>query len=150
MIFDSIKNRKLYEGMHSGIKLGFDFIEKVINEGAEVGKYEIDGKNVYAMVQEYVGKENHEKFEAHKNYADIQFVLSGREIMESTKTEFCSPMNEYNPEKDVQHFTCNGLKTVIEAGENDFAIFFPDDVHKPGIRYAEGESIRKVVVKVKL
>lgn len=150
MIFDSIKNRKLYEVMHSGIKLGFDFIEKVINEGAEVGKYEIDGKNVYAMVQEYEGKENHEKFEAHKNYADIQFVLSGREIMESAKPEFCSPMNEYNPEKDVQHFTCNGLKTVIEAGENDFAIFFPDDVHKPGIRYAEGEIIRKVVVKVKL
>ena len=45
MIFDTLKNAELYYGCHEGFKKGFDFIKKVIAEGTEVGKYEIDGVN---------------------------------------------------------------------------------------------------------
>ena len=150
MIFDTWKNRALYEPLHPGFKLGFDFIAKVMAEGGEVGKYELDGKNVYAMIQEYQGKEDHEKFEGHRNYIDIQFILEGQEIMESANLDQTKSVTPYNPEKDVEFFNCQGLRTVMQAKTGDFAIFYPNDIHKPGIRYGQNGQVRKIVVKVRL
>ena len=147
MIFGNIKDKERYIGLHPAFRAAFEFMESAA--GKEVGKYEIDGKNLYAMVQEYVGKEPHEKFEAHKKYIDIQYIISGREIMESTALNMCGQMSDYNEVKDVQYYTCHGLKTKIQAGEGDFAIFYPEDVHKPGIKM-DDSIIKKVVVKILL
>ena len=56
MILDTMKNKELYYKLGEGFKKGFEFIEKCKAEGIEVGKYEIDGKNVFANVQEYNSK----------------------------------------------------------------------------------------------
>ena len=53
MILDNIKNKELYYKLGEGFKIGLDFIDKCRCEGIKVGKYELDGKNVYANVQEY-------------------------------------------------------------------------------------------------
>ena len=148
MIFDTLKNAELYYGCHDGFKKGFDFIKKVIADGTEVGKYEIDGKNVWASVQAYDPKEPHEKFEAHKNYIDIQFIVSGKEYMECAYIDNCELMTEYNPEKDVAFYTASGDKVRLDCEANTFAIYFPEDVHKPGIKLVDGVSVKKVVVKV--
>ena len=48
----------------------------------EVKRYDIDGDNLYATVSEYITKnEEDAKFEAHQKYIDIQYVISGKEIM---------------------------------------------------------------------
>lgn len=148
MIFDTLKNAELYYGCHAGFKAGFDFIKKVIAEGTEIGKYEIDEKNIWASVQSYDPKEDNEKFEAHKNYIDIQFIVSGREYMEYAAIKNCEQTDDYNAEKDVVHYKAVGDKAKLECEENTFAIFFPEDVHKPGIKLVEGVSVKKVVVKV--
>ena len=148
MIFDTLKNAELYYGCHEGFKAGFDFIKKVIAEDTEIGKYEIDGKKVWASVQAYDPKEDNEKFEAHKNYIDIQFIISGKEYMEYAYIDSCEAMDEYNPEKDVIHYRALGDKVKLECAENTFAIYFPEDVHKPGIKLVDGVSVKKVVVKV--
>ena len=148
MVVDNIKNKEIYYGLHPNFKKAFDFIEKALKENREVAKYEIDGKNVYAFIQEYEGKKPHEKFEGHKNYIDIQFIASGKEIMECAEIDGCKTMTEYNPEKDVAFYTCNGIRTKIEAKDGDFAIFFPNDIHKPGIKFADGIKVKKIVVKV--
>ena len=56
MIFDNIKNCKLYYGVNDGFEKAFDFIKKAVEENLEVGKYEIDGTNVYGLVQAYDSK----------------------------------------------------------------------------------------------
>ena len=101
MIFDSIKNRALYEKMNPKFTVAFDFIEKVMKEGAEVGKYELCGSDVFAMVQEYEPKEDSGVFEAHKNYIDIQFILSGKEYMECAKEENCEVTDAYEESRDA-------------------------------------------------
>ncbi|MEE1280194.1 MAG: YhcH/YjgK/YiaL family protein [Oscillospiraceae bacterium] len=148
MIFDTLKNCELYYGCHDGFKLGFDFIKKVIDENTEVGKYEIDGKRVWASVQAYDPKEDSEKFEAHKNYIDIQFIVSGKEYMECAAIATCEQTDEYNPEKDVVHYRALGERVRLECDEKSFAIFFPEDIHKPGVVLVEGTAVKKVVVKV--
>ena len=148
MIYDIQSNAKLYYPCHKGFQMGFAFIKRAIEENLEPGKYEIDGKNVYASVQEYTTKPDSEKFEGHRNYIDIQYIISGREYMECSVLANCKTMTQYNPEKDVEFFTCNGLKTKMEFEKDTFAIFFPEDIHKPGVMLDEQMPVKKVVVKV--
>lgn len=150
MIFDNIKNRALYEGMNERFAVAFNFIEKVTREGAELGKYELCGSDVFAMVQEYEPKEDSGVFEAHKKYIDIQYILSGKEYMECAKEENCTLKDAYIEARDIAFYSCNGHHVSLDCEDGDFAIFFPHDIHKPGVKLAEGEKVRKIVVKVRV
>ena len=149
MIFDSIKNRAVYEKINPNFTLAFDFIEKVMREGAEVGKYEISGSDVFAMVQEYEPKEDSGVFEAHKKYIDIQFILSGKEHMECAKPENCAVTDPYEDSRDAALYSCDGYRASLDCEAGDFAVFFPHDIHKPGVKLTDGEKVRKIVVKVR-
>ena len=152
MIFDNLKNCKTYYGVHPKFEKAFSFIDKAFSENLEVGKYEIDGKNLYAMVQEYNSKAPEDaKFEAHKNYIDIQYIISGTERMEALDINDATPSTDYNPEKDVTFFAVTDKVTSGLFTDEGFAIFLPHDVHRPGMAAESGsEPIRKIVVKVKV
>ena len=146
MIADSIKNKAMYESLGNGYKLGFYFIEKCISENLELGKYEIDGKNVYAFVQEYDSK-TEGKYEAHNNYVDIQYIVSGVEAMDWKQRVDSVSTVPYSDEKDVEFFDVEEpVRIPFKAG--DFAIFFPNDVHRPGMKLNESVPVRKIVVKI--
>ena len=123
MIIDRIQNRAYYEGMHPDFSLAFDWIERAMREEPPTGRYALDGDRVYAMVQEYEGKEDHEIFEGHRRYLDIQFILSGRESMEAATPAACDVATEYREDKDVAFFTCHGEKVTMTLGADFFAIF---------------------------
>ena len=74
MIIDNIRNKDLYLSANPGFKAAFEFIEKAVSENLEDGKYPVDGDN-YCLVQSYTPAENNSKFEAHRNYIDIQYFL---------------------------------------------------------------------------
>ncbi len=148
MIFDNTKNKELYYAVNEGFKKGFDFIKKAERENLPVGKYEIDGKKVWASVQEYPSKDV-AKAEAHRNYIDIQYIVSGREYMECADISECKSMVEYNPDKDVEFFDASS-RVKMECKAGDFAIFFPNDVHTPGLKIGESAPVRKIVVKVRV
>lgn len=150
MIYDIYANREIYYPCHKGFQLGFDFIKRVEEENLPAGKYELDGKNVYASVQEYTSKLDSEKFEGHKDYIDIQYIISGQEVMECAELKNCQTMTPYNPEKDVEFYTCNGKKAKMEFEAGSFAIFFPRDIHKPGVMLNAQSPVKKVVIKVHL
>ena len=151
MIIDNLKNCELYFGVNKNFEKAFEFIKKACNENLPVGKYEIDGKDVYAMVQEYDTKpEENGKFEGHRKYIDIQFIVSGEEKMELMDISKAVAKTEYNEERDFLFFenTDKANKTVFTGGE--YGIFFPWDIHKPGLSAkAESNAVRKIVVKVK-
>ena len=150
MIFDNIKNCKTYYGAHPKFEKAFSFIEKAFSENLEVGKYEIDGKEIYAFIQEYESKliEN-SLFEGHENYIDIQCIMEGREIMGNMEISNAVIRTEYNPERDFAIYERNEFATYCVAGRGDFSVFFPQDIHSPGVSYKnEPSKIRKIVVKV--
>jgi len=148
MIFDTLKNKELYYACHKGFKLGFDFIDKAIREDLPLGKYELDGENVFANIQEYAPKENNGIFEAHREYIDIQCIVSGNELMECTEISNGITTKPYAP--DCELFSTEGNIVRLECGANTFAIFFPNDIHNPGKILKENETVKKIVVKVKI
>ena len=146
MIVDSLKNCEKYVACHEGFDKAFAFLRRAAQENLPVGRYEIDDDRVFAFIQEYTSK-TESSFEAHKNYIDIQFILSGTEVMkvcDISQVKISVPYTE-----DVMFFEDNERASVavVEAGE--YGIFFPWDAHKPGLCFDTPEEVKKVVVKVK-
>ena len=151
MVYDSIKNCKTYYGMHKNFEKAFDFIKKAVSENLAVGKYELDGRELFASVQEYDSKTDEQaKNEAHKNYIDIQYVVSGTEIIESVEIEKATPNTEYNAEKDVMFYDKSEDAVTLILTEGEYAILYPQDVHRPGLCVGTPATVKKIVVKVKL
>lgn len=152
MIADNMKNTKLYESAHAKFAQAFAFIQKAVSENYAAGKYEIDGKVLYASVQEYDSKlDAIAKFEGHHNYIDIQYVVSGAEIIKVADISKMTPKNDYNPDKDVEFYEDNKQASVLVLNEGEYAILFPHDIHKPGVSLNESPApVKKIVVKVKV
>ena len=147
MIIDNIKNCDIYTQNNENLKKGFDFIKSYLNNPVEVGRYEIDGDNVYAIVQEYETKAPG-KFEAHKKYTDIQFLVSGKELIGYANINSLVPHTEYDAEKDFMLFDGNKCTTELILEDGMFAVFFPEDGHMPGCFTENPENVIKIVVKV--
>lgn len=149
MVFDSINNCKTYYGMHKNFEKAFDFIKKVMDENLPAGKYELDGKDLFASVQEYDTKLV-SKSETHKNYIDIQVVVSGKEIIKSLDIAKATPNTEYNAEKDVTFYESSDAANAIVLTDGEYMILFPHDVHEPGLCVGAPSPVKKIVVKVKI
>ncbi len=151
MIYDSLKNCAQYEGTHEGFRKGFDFIKKAVSENLPEGRYELDGTDVYAFIQQYTSKpEAESSFEAHKRYIDIQYIVSGVEVMDFADASEMKVKTEYSDEKDVGFFLDSDNAGRIIVREGEYGIFFPWDAHKPGMcKDNKPDTVRKIVVKVK-
>jgi biofilm protein TabA len=136
MIIDTIKNASKYFGVHPLFSKAFDYINSTDLASTEVGKYEIDGDNLKAIISSKKGMTQEEsvaKFECHDRHIDIQLCIDGNEKIGWKPREKCtSPKGEYNPEKDVQFYN-DVPDTFFGLTNGQFAIFFPEDVHAPMI-----------------
>ncbi len=149
MILDNLKQTKSYEFLGENFKKAFDFLNNTDLSKLEVGKGEIDAKNVYYSVSEYQTKDVPAFFEAHDVYADIQVIISGNERIDYFYRPEGNVTVEYNAEKDILRLDSeNYSKLKIKAGE--FAIFFPHDAHRPNLTDDVNQNIKKIVVKVKM
>jgi biofilm protein TabA len=115
------------------------------------GRYEIDGSQLYALVQSYqtLPVDDQAKYEAHQKYIDVQYITSGVEVMGWAPLERMQVTKEYQPEKDITLGTCPvsaATLTRVEAGEA--AIFFPQDAHAPKLACGQPGPVKKIVVKV--
>ena len=152
MVFDTLKNCAQYYSLHEKFEAAFAFIKEACAKDLAVGKYEIEGKELYASVQEYTPKAPEQgKFEAHKNYIDIQYIISGVEVMGDMDIAKAASKSDYNPEKDVEFYHDNDKAGYCVVEDGEFCIFFPHDVHKPGLMYQDvAAPVKKIVVKVKV
>lgn len=148
MIIDTLENADKYINLHLRFAKAFEFIKGQNLETMEPGKFEIDGKDLHAVVSLKDGAKKEEaKFEAHNNYIDIQVCPTGKEQFgwkPRNKVNYIK--EEYNAEKDVIFYN-DKPDTYFELSAGQFAIFYPEDVHAPMI--GEG-PIKKLVVKVKI
>ena len=105
---------------------------------------------LFVNVSEYELGENAGIYEAHGKYIDIQYIICGKEAFNCAKESECEVTQPFDEKIDAALYTCRGMRTHIEAGEGDFAIFFPQDVHNPGVKYGEGIKVKKAIAKVRI
>ena len=102
MIIDKLSNSQLYSGFGERINKAFTYLKQTDFSKMELGRYEIDGDNIFVLVNEYNTKDQSEgKLEAHKKYIDVQFVAKGSEIMGYATLENKIVIDEYNEQIDI-------------------------------------------------
>ena len=146
MIYDNIKNAHLYANLGPRFQQAFDYLQKTDLKVLPVGRIELDGKNLYLMVQEYNSKLPEQgKWEAHKRYIDLQYIVSGVEKMGFAALSRLT-LGDYNPDKDFQALSGEGVFLPLGAG--DFMLLWPQDGHMPGMSIDTPVPVKKVVVKI--
>lgn len=149
MILDKIENADSYKCISENLKKGFEFLTNTDLQCIEIGRYEIDGKDVFALVSEYDSKPHRDcRLEAHLAYTDIQYIVSGKEAIGFSTLKNQEVTLPYNAEKDIVFYSGETTQLILEAGM--FAVFFPQDVHRPCIQIDGPEKVKKVVVKVRV
>jgi YhcH/YjgK/YiaL family protein len=147
MVLDNIENAVLYFGLNKHLQQALNYMVETDFGKLAPGKYFIDGENLIANVNEYETKPASEcKLESHVKYIDIQLMLEGEEQVGYLAKCNQQPTEMYNHEKDVMFFSEE--VSVFKFTKGQFAIFFPTDLHQPGIQSGENTNVRKVVLKV--
>ena len=116
----------------------------------EEGRVEIDGDRVFALVQSYETTSGGEpKFEAHRKYADIQYITAGAEMIGWTTLEKMTATGEYDPAKDVilGKATASDV-TPVKLFAGELGVFYPSDAHAPKQAVGTPVTVHKIVVKV--
>ena len=149
MILDSLKNKAQYAALHPRFQAVFDFIDNNDVASLPCGRHDIDGDNIFVMVQELDLREvGAARLELHRKYIDIQLLLSGpNEIFGwSEKKDCLTAETEFDEQKDIQLFT-DIPQCFYSVGEGQFSILFPEDGHAPML--GEGH-VKKCIFKVAL
>lgn len=148
MITDKLENIKLYLTINPRFSKALEYLQNTNLKEIENGKYKIENDEIFAIVQEYMTKDKNEcKLEGHKNYIDIQYIISGEELIGISTLENQEKVT-VNKEDDYTFY--EGESYFIKLKEGMFAIFFPDDLHMPSIKVEATKSVKKIVIKVKI
>ncbi len=127
----------------------FAFLKSQNLETISRGKHAILGDNVYASVTEDSTKDfQNTRWESHQRYADIQYVIRGRELIGVSPLSSVTVTEPYNEKSDVAHYS--GTGPLFPADPGTLFIFFPSDAHRPGITTGGNTVDKKIVIKVQM
>lgn len=127
---------------------GLDFLAKTDLAKLPLGRVEIDGDRLFALVQEYETAERAaKKPESHAKYSDIQVVVSGEEVVGYAPLAGQTPTENLFADKDVAFYATPADETDLVLTSGAFAVFFPSDIHRPGVTRKTATKVRKIVVK---
>jgi YhcH/YjgK/YiaL family protein len=146
MIIDTLENAFLYRALGQRIAGALDYIKTTDFAGMAIGKHTIDQDRLFAIVNDYQTIPCAEvELEGHRRYIDIQYLVSGTELIGYAPLLGQTPFREYDNDEDFALY--RGEATFVRISAGMFSILYPHDLHMPCI----GEppvAVRKVVVKV--
>ena len=129
----------------------YEFLARDDVANLPLGRIDIDGDDVFANVQEYETVPAPDKrMEAHRRYFDVQFVVSGEELVQYAPLEGLIEIGSFDEKTDFGSYgTPPGCSSIVlRAGQ--VAVFAPEDAHKPGCSFGSPKRVRKVIVKVRV
>jgi len=131
--------------------LVFDFLAKGVDTlTANLGRIDLSD-DVYYSVATYNTKTQDElKYESHKQYIDLQYLISGREYMGLIyDRNILKVVEPYKDDKDYELYA-PAYGDLYLADSSKFFIFFPEDNHMPCIQLSQPEEVKKLVIKIKI
>lgn len=154
MIYSNIGNWRNEEHIYNErFHQALTFLEKMDLEHAPDEKFVIDGENIFGFVTSVDTEEvSMRRPETHGRHIDIQFLLQGREkIGYIRKNADLKVVTDQLEEKDICFYDGEIEGEVfLDLRPGDFAVFFPEDVHRPQCAADGSKAIRKCVIKIKV
>ena len=147
---DSLANAGAYADYGTHFAKAVAFLQRNDLMKLPNGRYELDGNNAYAMVQEATLKPwGSGRPEVHREYFDIQLPLSGEETIGvgpfDPKTS-----GDFDAEKDIGFYDDVAVEPLTLC-PGEFAILHPETcAHAPCCSEdAPGMRLRKIVIKIR-
>ena len=146
MIYDTVKNLRLYSGINPAFDAIADFVEKNDLKAIESGSYDV-AEGIRVSISEYEPATGG-NYEAHRDFHDLQLAITGEEAIDVLPIEFAENSTGYKP--DIEFFTSQTASASrIALTEGTFAFLAPADTHKPCIKMGT-DKIKKAVFKIKI
>lgn len=150
MIYDTFEHAGIYCAEESLLYKAISYASQ-LEATTPDGRYDIEGDDLFGLVMSYDPSPAEERrFEAHKNYIDVQVMLKGEEMIGVSLANNLSLIEAYSAEKDVMFFDTPEVFSTLVMEPGYFAVFFPHDIHRPNCQLRESQKNRKVVVKLKV
>jgi YhcH/YjgK/YiaL family protein len=133
-----------------GLEPAFEYLAKLDPASITPGRTPIVGDEVYAVASKYPTKAvETARFEAHKKFLDVQYVVSGQETIGFLPSiEGLTVLEPYKAEKDIEFFAVPPSYSSLVVRTGQFALLRPGQAHMPGCHLDGPHDVVKVVVKV--
>ena len=154
MIFAKIDDLMRYAQVNPLFTKAFDWLKNTDLTKLTEGKVAVYGSHVFASVQKYFTKNLEDaKFESHRNFIDIQLVVSGNERLDVAAAKNLSQEEPYNPEKDIEFFRneCKEFQSILLT-PGYACILFPEDAHRPCLvpDGKKSSQVHKICMKIRV
>lgn len=150
MILDHLRFWKRYASLQPRIQAALDYLQGSDFARLDDGRYHLDGESIVAIVSRYQTKALADAvWESHRRYIDVQYVAEGHERFGYVPLDRGGAITTpYNADRDVVFYEPAEDTLRLTAGH--FAIFYPEDIHAPGLAtdLKTPSDVLKVVVKV--
>jgi len=129
----------------------FTFLKNNDLINLKTGSYVIDSNNVIATVSEAPARDMEKvNWEAHRNFNDLQYIIKGKATMGIAKLDKNAITTlPYNGKTDNETYSVTGGNYYI-AEPGTFFIFSPQEIHRPAIKVDGFDTIKKIVIKVRV
>ncbi|NOU96429.1 DUF386 family protein [Paenibacillus sp. LMG 31456] len=133
---------------HPVIVTAIEELNKALKENPAEGRIEINGDKMYASIMEFDAKPMEEQLaEKHELYIDVHYLIEGEETIGwSSLREDTKASKPYDSEQDYALYEPSQDETLLHLKPGMFAVFFPNDIHRPGM--GQSTRIKKAVVKI--
>jgi len=151
MILDLLPNASFYRGVHPSLARAFAWLSSYDPKTPD-GSHEIDGSALVAIVSRYkTAPASEKKWESHRVHGDIQYMVSGAELIGYHQCERLKVHTPYDGIRDVEFYEPPTNPTSrFTLNEGTFAIFLPQDGHQPGVMMKCPADVHKVVIKFRI
>lgn len=150
MIFDSIGHLQRYDIPYRSQIIAF--LQQNDPSKIALGETEILGRELFVRTAEYETRPLAQgKFEAHRLYMDLQYVVSGVEQMLYAPADLLSPLTSYDEAGDYQFFKVARDASSFIVRSDEFAVFWPGEAHCPSCSVGDAVGlVKKIVFKVRV
>lgn len=149
MVIDNIANCEKYYSLHPEFKAVFEALKGYTPETPAV-KNVINGDTAFINYSTYTNKPVGEcKFESHKKYIDIQFVVKGREFIDVCDTKGLTFTEDNLENGDIAFYEDPECFSTADLSDGDFVILFPGEAHRPLVAPKDVPTVTsKAVAKI--
>jgi YhcH/YjgK/YiaL family protein len=148
MIFD----HQLYASRYLGLHPAIDEALKFIQDSSAIAQLSLGRQTIStqldAIIDQYPTGQSQDRYlEAHRQFADLQLMLEGSEMMQVATLNDHAPVQAYDEQKDFALYSLPGQ--MLHVPQNHFVIFMPQDAHLPCLGQPS-QMVKKLILKARI
>lgn len=148
MITGQLRFAMRYYGVHPRLKGALEFLMREDLNKLQ-GAYQIDGRNIIALFQEYETRSaDVVEWETHNHHIDVQFLVAGEEKIGFGRRDASRIIKPYNVHDDCDIIAPIDGPDYYTIKNDGFAVLFPEDAHQPRVLSGKAMTVKKICVKV--